>query len=412
LSSPYDRYRQTFRQHRVLFCMPIVIALLISVWYALGAPKSYQSTANVWFDNTAPGASSLTQTDPTARPPAAQKQLLLTELLATRDFRLTVGRKGPLAAYLATHKDTGFGPTALLSKLQGASSVDDRTVSALGSKQVTSVVSGPQVLEVAYKGPDPAVAAGTLSALIDEFKRQDTAALSAKAQANVDYYKSQVDSASKAFSLAQSNITDYLSTHPSRPDPDLNLTTLTEAATVASTQLSDATSKWNQGNVDLAHVEDANSYRVIDAPRAPAGPVGGKKRALLAVLAGLFAGALVSLLGVIAVTSRNEARWRERQESDARLGSGDALSAGATAGQLSPASAELAAVEEAPAPPPESLPPTRSPRQIETVGVVVDRQIVDRHELNRPVEEPAPEPPDGDAGDRPDLVSQSATEPD
>ena len=42
--------------------------------------------------------------------------------------------------------------------------------------------------------------------------------------------------------------------------------------------------------------------QLLDAPTAPAGPVTGKKKDLLAIVGGLFAGILISFLGVVALT--------------------------------------------------------------------------------------------------------------
>jgi uncharacterized protein involved in exopolysaccharide biosynthesis len=42
--------------------------------------------------------------------------------------------------------------------------------------------------------------------------------------------------------------------------------------------------------------------QVLDSPTAPTGPVTGKKKDLMAIIGGLFAGILISFLGVVALT--------------------------------------------------------------------------------------------------------------
>jgi hypothetical protein len=307
-----------FSRHRVLFCVPIVLALVIAGWTVVGAAKSYQSSTSIWFDNAPPLPSSETQSDPTIRPPAAQRQLVLNELLGTRDFRLNIGRNGPLAAYLSSHPSRSSGPMALLPKLRGgATPLEERIVSALSTKQVTSTVLGPQVLSISVRSVSPAVAAGTLQALLDEFNRQENDANQAQAKAASTYYKDLADSASKAAAAAQSNINGYLQTHPVRADADPNLSTLTGAASAASAKLADANNNLNQATIALAHLSDTSALRILDKPNVPTGATGGgKKKLLLGVFAGLFAGALVSLLGLIALVAADKTTRGEAAEQD------------------------------------------------------------------------------------------------
>jgi hypothetical protein len=209
------RYIQTFSRHRVLLCTPIAVAVLISAWFVLGAPKSYQSTASLWLDNPPPSQTSVANTNPAILPPANQEQSVLTELLATRQFRLAVGHAGPLAAYLAHHGTAGWGPSALLAQLRGTGSLDDRVDSALGHG-VSSTVAGPQVLQISVQGPTPAVAAGTLSALLNEFNQDRSDTRRTRAAATLAYYNGQLQAAQKAFDGAVQALTSYRAAHPGR----------------------------------------------------------------------------------------------------------------------------------------------------------------------------------------------------
>jgi len=158
-------YRATFRRHRVLFTLPVVRAVLIAAFIEFSAAKSYLSTASLWVDSPASVDSSLGSTDPAIVPPAQAEQSIITELLATREFVLAVGHNSLLGSYLAAHKAGGLLPSS------GGGSVDDEIVAALTPTAVTATVAGPQVLQLGYKGPTPAVAASTLSALMAQLQR-------------------------------------------------------------------------------------------------------------------------------------------------------------------------------------------------------------------------------------------------
>jgi len=305
-------YASTFSKHRLLLCAPVLLALAISVWVVVGTPKVYVSSASLWTDNAPPAPSALSQSDPALRTPAAQSQLYLEELLATRDFRLTVGRNSPLAAYVTAHPSSGFGPTALLSKIRHAPSVDDRLVSALGSKNVTSAAVGPEVLSISFKGPNPMVAEGTLKVLIADFVKQANQDRTARDQATLTYYKSLMDEASKAVASAQQAVASYLVTHPLSAQPDPALTPLTQAASSAEAQLVNATANYDQ-TFDATQLETTATLRIIDAPQPPTGPSGGKKKTALAIVAGLFAGAVVSVVGLALLTGKATASARPQE---------------------------------------------------------------------------------------------------
>src|SRR2546423_13062903 len=100
-------YRQTFSRHKVLFGLPAVIMLLFAIWFVLGTPKEYKASASLWVDTPAPGPSSLNNSNTSELTPAAQAQMLLGELLATRQFRLDIGHKSPLSKYYAEHSSEG-----------------------------------------------------------------------------------------------------------------------------------------------------------------------------------------------------------------------------------------------------------------------------------------------------------------
>src|SRR3954469_4447813 len=112
-------YRATIQKHKIVLSVPIVVVVLLALWTTAGAPKAYEASASLWVDNLPPAPSSLAINDPSIRQPAEIQQMLVTELLQTRDFRLRVGKAGPLGRYLASKPSTGWGPMALVGKLSG-----------------------------------------------------------------------------------------------------------------------------------------------------------------------------------------------------------------------------------------------------------------------------------------------------
>ena len=311
------RYLQTFARHRALFLAPLVLAMLVAAWFVVGTPKSYESTTSLWFDNSHPSDLTVGASDAALLPPAAEGQALLSELLTTRTFRLKVGRNGPLATYLAKHTSQGFSPTALLGSLKGTPSLDKRITDALGKGHVTSLVAGPQILAVTVKAPDPKVAAGTLRALVDEYRAERGGVSAARARASVAYYKAQVNAASKAADKARGDLGDYRLGNPTATTiSDSNLRELSRVERAAVSRLLAVTNDLNQATINLAAPLASNSaFRVIDRPRVPDGPVSGRKVLVLAIFAGLFAGTLVSILGVVALTAVERTREDERRNA-------------------------------------------------------------------------------------------------
>src|SRR3954454_20780024 len=105
------RYRQTFRRHRLLFLLPVILGAVLGLTFSLGTPKLYRSSATLFAES----AGSEAQTG-FAPPPAAQEQSMLTELLSVRNFVHNIARESPLQTYLEAHKSTGWTPTALVKR--------------------------------------------------------------------------------------------------------------------------------------------------------------------------------------------------------------------------------------------------------------------------------------------------------
>lgn len=334
------RYRQTFARHRVLFSLPIAIATLIAIWFVIGSPKAYESATSLWVDTPPPGASSLNNTNTTLLTPAAQAQQLLTELLTTRHFRLAVGDEGPLATYLAKHSTDGWGPKALLATLRGKGSVDDRVFAALSAKHVLTTLAGPQVLGISLQGPTPSVAVGTLNALVDQLNAERRNLDVSRAQSSMVYFQNQVNAAKAGLAAAQTNLANGAASGS-------DTHALAQAERVAETRMRSATRDYNQAALNLGATRgEQGIFKVIDPIKLPAKPVTGKKKTLFALVAGLFVGALISFLGVLVVSNREQRAVEAPALHDATLRPHDSVAPevvgtnGSAAEARAPAAAE------------------------------------------------------------------------
>lgn len=288
------RYRDVFRRHRLLFASPVVLAAAFALWVGLSATKMYESGATLWSDSAVSAQTSVFG----ALPPAGQDQQLLNELLTTRYFQTAIANSSPLGAYLAHHPDRGWGPSTLIAKLRHAPSESDRIASALGPKRVKSNAKGPHVLEVSYDAPTPALAMQTLEAIIVQFRKQR----GALRQDAISAAQKQVANASATLARARTDFTRYLDSHPSSTRNDPQLQALAASEREAVTGLQTATDTMNSATLAVANGESGQTVlRVVDEPQLPTGPVTGRKKLAESLIAGLFIGALISILGILGV---------------------------------------------------------------------------------------------------------------
>jgi uncharacterized protein involved in exopolysaccharide biosynthesis len=288
-----QRYLDTYRQHRLLFLLPLVIGVVLAAWFNLGSPDLYRSSTSLWSDTAGGSANDLSG----APPPAAQEQTMLNELLRTQYFTKAVARKSPLKAYLEQHPSEGWGPGALVSKLRGAPTIEERIGTALGIKRVTSLVLGPHVLKISYDGPTPEISYQTLRTLIAEFERQRSA-LRADALTS---YRNSLNGARKALTDARSDISTFMREHPGASTSDPQLRALVHAEQNALERLGGTT----EGLTEAANAALGSApatLRVVDPPEVPLAAYSGHKQFLLAIFAGLFVGALISFIGIFALT--------------------------------------------------------------------------------------------------------------
>lgn len=302
-------YRQTIRSHRILLSLPIILAVAIAGVLTLGKAKTYESTVSLWVDNPASSDSSLGTLNPGMTPPSTVEQGVVTELLATPSFDLTVANRSQLGRYLASNGSGGVS----LSSLTGGGNVPLKVkiISALGPAKVTTTVPGPQVLQISYLGPTPAVAQSTLNAIVDQLEH-DSAQLGAlHTQDSVDYYQTQVQSADRALLSAQHQAQQYRAAHPTAGRADPNLAAISAQETSAGAQLTQAQAGLSAAESALKGGDTAAVVKVIDPATFPVGPTSGKKKDVEGVMAGLVAGLVISFLGVLALTKRKSDPWED-----------------------------------------------------------------------------------------------------
>lgn len=302
-------YRQTFRRHRLLLSLPVVIGVLIAGGLTFTSGKSYESSASLWVDNPATTDSSLGNLNPAMTPPSTEEQDVLTELLATPGFDLAVGHQSLLGSYLASHKSGGLG-----SIVGGGGSLNVQIMTELGTN-VTSAIPGPQVLQINYVGPTPAVAQSTLKAIVAQLQQDSSSYAQQHTAGALSYFQAQANTASQELVSARNQADAYRAQHPtatSQSDP--NLAALQAAETAAGNSLSQAQGQLSQAKAAVkggAAATAATVVRTIDAPSLPMGPTTGKKKQVEGILAGLLGGLVVAFLGTIALTRRESDPWED-----------------------------------------------------------------------------------------------------
>jgi hypothetical protein len=294
------RYIETFFRHKVLLLTPLVLTLLVSVWYVTKQPTTFTSSSSVWFDTPVPGPAYF-DSNGQAPPPAQQAQTLLTQLLTTNDFLVNTAKRGPFADAMG----------------KGDAAAQENVVAKLGSS-VLSFPLGPQVLRIQASDRDPKVATANVQAVLDEYFAQVQALRVGRDESSVGYYQPRVESANQALQQAQAAQVAYLDTHPGAGNigsTDPTYAALSAAVASAQAQFADADKSLTQAKQALATDQGSATSHVIDPP-GDAVANSKKKTTIFAGAAGLTFGLLISLLGLIAFTAADTAaRRREDVET-------------------------------------------------------------------------------------------------
>jgi uncharacterized protein involved in exopolysaccharide biosynthesis len=322
------RYLEIFYRHRLLLIAPVVIAVIASVAFAVTRPRTYEATAQLWFDPvTSAQAAQLNG----YISPADQAAAELKELLKTRSFDSRVGRRGPLAS--AMLGSTGGSPalsTRVLNVLRGVPTLeasanpqilDDFLVDAMNRyTTVTSV--GPQILAINFDSSNPQVAAGTTTAIVDQLSDELLGNRRFQAQASVDFYTAQLQIQQVEVANGDAAVNKYLQAHPSQRLPgaleDIQLTALRRADDLARTHYQDLVQKLDAAKLEIAAAKEpgAAGFRVIDSAAIPYRPKGFVKSAALAAVGGLVAGLFLMLVTLLLLTALDTSVRRAEELPD------------------------------------------------------------------------------------------------
>jgi uncharacterized protein involved in exopolysaccharide biosynthesis len=292
---PSTSYRETFRRHRKLLCLPLILGgLAAAVFLLFGMGKTYKTSANLWVDTTATAPSSVgdNNSSPLAEPPAAAEQALLGELLMTRAFAASVAENSLLGKSLGS-------PDAIRANAPGL----------LGSGQVATSVPGGQVLQISYSASSPAMAESVLGAVIAQLRNYTDQLRVEHDQAAVAYSRQQVNLAESALATARRNVAAYREQHPAASQTDPKYASLVAAQKNAVKQLALANTALSQA----AGTGNAGSWsvRVIDPPsQATTTPMRKSKMAEV-IIGGVLGGLLVSFLAVVALTPAKKEVWED-----------------------------------------------------------------------------------------------------
>lgn len=320
-----NRYLVVFFRHKMPLLGLMGLTLIVSLAVVLVAPRSYQATANLWFDR-----SPIPDTSPasTYQTPADQATAIFHEYLNSRSFDVSVGHRGPLAAY---YDSTGNFPTSdpitpvvhwLEHKPQptGATRqalVDNGIIITL-QKQLIVTLTEPKEVSLAFTFTDPAIAADTLAAFIKEFEVQVKTKASIDAQGTVDFYRAQVTAQQKVVQDADDAVGNYVAAHPQFQSPlvqpDATLTGLRQAQELALQKLTTLTKALDEANVELAAIQGPKDYgfSVVDPPTAPLSATGMLKTALLGIGGGLAVGLLLIAVVCFLLISGDDTAARGR----------------------------------------------------------------------------------------------------
>jgi uncharacterized protein involved in exopolysaccharide biosynthesis len=273
------RYLRTFRRHKLLVIAPMVLALVVGLGYELSSPHHYQAQGTLWADAPVPDNSTVFAQNPPTPSPASQAATTLNELLATQHFLGEIGSRSPWAGYLRQH------PSAV------------NTVMGSVPKSTTVSTLGPQVVSVSYQSSDAATSASMVRAIMKAFVSDLVSLQRQRDQQQITYDRQNLQTASNALTAAQQQLSQYLFVHPQQPGAtvDPTVTQLSGNVATAEQQYGSAVSNYNNSELGLSSASDSSQLHVIDRPLIGS-LQGSKKKIVYAGIGGLFAGAVISIL--------------------------------------------------------------------------------------------------------------------
>jgi uncharacterized protein involved in exopolysaccharide biosynthesis len=286
------RYMRTFRRHRLLVIAPVVLTLVIGLGYVFASPRHYSAQGTLWADAPVPNGTTVFSANPPAQSPATQDASFFSELLVTDQFLKALAPHTPWAAYVRQHPGQLDNVFASLQK--------DTTVSVLG----------PQVIGVTYQANDSATAIPMARALVNTFVAQAVSLQRQRDQQQIGYDNQSVQTTLSALNAAQKQLSQYLFAHPQAAAATVDPTVTQLSGNVATAQQAYGTAigNLNASQQGLSTVADSSQLHVIDQP-AVVTSQSRKKKIVYGGVGGLFAGALISILLLSWLVSRETAPW-------------------------------------------------------------------------------------------------------
>ncbi len=306
------RYLEVFFRHKVALLSLMTLSVVVSTLVVMMLPRTYQATATLWFDQSPIPDNSAASSYTT---PADQAVAIFHDLVNTRDFDVSVGNRGPLAAYFDRTGDfpTNDPVTPIVHWLErkpaatGSARTElvDYGVLTTLQKYLLIAPTEPHLVSLTFNFTDPTIAAGTLKAVIDQFEEQVKATTLITAQGSVDFYTSQVTAQLKVVQAADKAVASYLAVHPELRVPnapfDPTFAGLQQTDDLARQTYADLSQKLDQARLTVASLQQPGPYgfRIVDAPQAPASASGVLKTVLLGTGSGI--GVALLLVFVICV---------------------------------------------------------------------------------------------------------------
>lgn len=260
-------------------------------------------------DPGADGAGTPTTTTAAPDGPAGLEAQVVYELLLSPGFDLQVGQGSLLPRYLASGSPSSLAVDAAAAQL---------------APKVQAWATGPQVLQLTYDGPSPAVARSVLQSLIKQMGGSGSAFGDTLGKTASSFYENQLTAAQTELAGNEGSLATYVRQHPgANAGNDPTYRALANEVRLAEQQDASVAAATSQANTEAASDGGSATIKVIDSPSVAAGPVTGLSSKLIGVVGGAFAGLVMSLVALILLTPRGQTRWDAEVPAFVRLAAWD-----------------------------------------------------------------------------------------
>lgn len=302
-------FRRPLRLLMLIVLLPVVsLALAYFI-----VPRTYQSTAILWALSPYEivGTTNVGTVTPTT---AAQSQAaVLSELLHTRSFALTVAHETGVAATLNLDQSVRSDPYRL----------DDALFDEI-SHYVAVDALGSDLFEISYANRDPEVARRVVESVVFNYSLQSTGLIAAVDQSLLRNYQKPLAIAQQNANAAVAAESAYLLTHPKlTQNPNLTPSQLLTDPNYGLLDQQRVQAQTTLGNIEnnIANLNQAISnqgtstdslFKVIDNPQVAHRPVSRLKPFLISGGIGLGVALLACALYIIILVYRDRGVYTVR----------------------------------------------------------------------------------------------------